>query len=95
MLHVSPDSVTAMVLLGRKPGFQNAVTAGWPSRASVSSAQRPSKNAASSSLCAMNDRARRLYESCGFQIEGVLRDEFHLGGQYVDDVLMARFLIVG
>lgn len=43
----------------------------------------------------INDRARRLYESCGFQIEGVLRDEFYLGGQYVDDVLMARFLIVG
>ena len=43
----------------------------------------------------INDRARRLYESCGFQIEGVLRDEFHLDGQYVDDVLMARFLIVG
>lgn len=42
-----------------------------------------------------NDRARRLYEACGFQIEGVLRDEFFLGGRYVDDVLMARFLIVG
>ena len=41
----------------------------------------------------INDRARRLYESCGFQIEGVLRDEFYLGGRYVDDVLMARFLI--
>jgi ribosomal protein S18 acetylase RimI-like enzyme len=39
-----------------------------------------------------NDRARRLYESCGFQIEGVLRGEFHLGDQYVDDVLMARVL---
>jgi ribosomal protein S18 acetylase RimI-like enzyme len=43
----------------------------------------------------INDRARRLYESCGFHTEGVLRDEFYLGGQYVDDVLMARFLIVG
>ena len=42
-----------------------------------------------------NDGARRLYESCGFQVEGVLRDEFHLGGRYVDDVLMARFLVVG
>jgi ribosomal protein S18 acetylase RimI-like enzyme len=42
-----------------------------------------------------NDAARRLYESCGFHVEGVLRDEFHLGGRYVDDVLMARFLIVG
>jgi ribosomal protein S18 acetylase RimI-like enzyme len=42
----------------------------------------------------INDRAGRLYESCGFHIEGVLRDEFHLGGRYVDDVLMARFLSV-
>ncbi len=39
-----------------------------------------------------NERARRLYESCGFQIEGVLREEFRLHGQYVDDVLMARVL---
>jgi ribosomal protein S18 acetylase RimI-like enzyme len=39
-----------------------------------------------------NDRARRLYESCGFRVEGVLRGEFHLGGRYVDDVLMARDL---
>ena len=46
-------------------------------------------------MLGIDDRARRLYESCGFQIEGVLRDEFYLGGQYVDDVLMARFLIVG
>jgi ribosomal protein S18 acetylase RimI-like enzyme len=40
----------------------------------------------------LNDRARRLYESCGFQVEGVLHDEFCLGGRYVDDVLMARVL---
>ena len=39
-----------------------------------------------------NDRARRLYESCGFQVEGVLHGEFHLRGRYVDDVLMARVL---
>jgi ribosomal protein S18 acetylase RimI-like enzyme len=39
-----------------------------------------------------NDRARRLYESCGFRVKGVLRGEFHLGGRYVDDVLMARDL---
>ena len=37
-----------------------------------------------------NHRARRLYESCGFQVEGVLREEFLLDGRYVDDVLMAR-----
>ena len=36
-----------------------------------------------------NERARRLYESAGFVVEGILREEFFLGGEYVDDVLMA------
>jgi ribosomal protein S18 acetylase RimI-like enzyme len=36
-----------------------------------------------------NHAARALYESCGFAVEGVLREEFRLGGRYVDDVLMA------
>jgi RimJ/RimL family protein N-acetyltransferase len=36
-----------------------------------------------------NERARRLYESAGFVVEGVLRDEFFLDGRYVDDILMA------
>jgi ribosomal protein S18 acetylase RimI-like enzyme len=39
-----------------------------------------------------NVAARRLYESCGFTIEGVLGEEFFLGGRYVDDVLMACML---
>jgi RimJ/RimL family protein N-acetyltransferase len=39
-----------------------------------------------------NERARRLYESAGFVVEGVLRDEFFLDGRYVDDVLMALLL---
>ena len=39
-----------------------------------------------------NVGARRLYERCGFVIEGVLRAEFLLGSRYVDDVLMARHL---
>jgi ribosomal protein S18 acetylase RimI-like enzyme len=39
---------------------------------------------------APNERARRLYERLGFQVEGVLRGEFMVGrGEYVDDVLMA------
>lgn len=39
-----------------------------------------------------NTAARRLYESCGFVAEAVLREEFLLAGRYVDDVLMARHL---
>ena len=39
-----------------------------------------------------NERARRLYESAGFVVEGVLREEFFLEGRYVDDVLMALVL---
>jgi ribosomal protein S18 acetylase RimI-like enzyme len=39
-----------------------------------------------------NAGARALYEASGFVVEGVLRDEFRLGGRYVDDVLMARAL---
>jgi ribosomal protein S18 acetylase RimI-like enzyme len=37
-----------------------------------------------------NDAARRLYERAGYEVEGVLRGEFHLEGRDVDDVLMAR-----
>ncbi len=39
-----------------------------------------------------NETALRLYESCGFETEGVLRGEFVLGGREIDDVLMARGL---
>jgi ribosomal protein S18 acetylase RimI-like enzyme len=42
----------------------------------------------------LNTAARRLYDRCGFQVEGVLREEFLLAGRYVDDVLMARQLVV-
>lgn len=39
-----------------------------------------------------NPTARQLYESCGFHIEGMLREEFFLSGRYVDDILMAASL---
>ncbi|MFF7184457.1 GNAT family N-acetyltransferase [Streptomyces sp. NPDC008222] len=39
-----------------------------------------------------NAPARRLYESEGFTVEGILPDEFLLDGEYVDDVLMGMFL---
>ncbi|MFB0619957.1 N-acetyltransferase family protein [Streptomyces sp. AGS-58] len=39
-----------------------------------------------------NTPARRLYESEGFAVEGVLPEEFCLDGTYVDDILMGRRL---
>lgn len=39
-----------------------------------------------------NERARKLYESLGFEVEGIQREEFFLEGRYVDDVLMALTL---
>jgi ribosomal protein S18 acetylase RimI-like enzyme len=39
-----------------------------------------------------NTPARKLYESEGFTVEGVLPGEFLLEGDYVDDVLMGRSL---
>ena len=41
-------------------------------------------------VLASNAPARRLYEACGFVVEGVFRDEFLLDGRFVDDVVMAR-----
>jgi ribosomal-protein-alanine N-acetyltransferase len=38
-----------------------------------------------------NDRARRLYESVGFRIEGVLREHVHFDGRFHDELLMALF----
>ena len=41
-------------------------------------------------VLAGNDAARKLYDSFGFEVEGILREEFLIDGRYVDDVLMAR-----
>jgi ribosomal protein S18 acetylase RimI-like enzyme len=39
-----------------------------------------------------NTAARALYERCGFEVEGILREEFFLDGRYVDDLLLALVL---
>jgi ribosomal protein S18 acetylase RimI-like enzyme len=41
-------------------------------------------------VLASNGPARRLYESAGFAVEGVLPGEFHIAGRYVDDIFMGR-----
>jgi ribosomal protein S18 acetylase RimI-like enzyme len=40
-----------------------------------------------------NRAARELYERCGFVVEGVQSEQFHLGGRYVDDILLALDLL--
>ncbi|MFD0279960.1 GNAT family N-acetyltransferase [Kitasatospora sp. NPDC127111] len=40
-----------------------------------------------------NAPARRLYEACGFVVEGSLTEEFLIDGRYVDDIWMARSLV--
>jgi ribosomal protein S18 acetylase RimI-like enzyme len=52
-------------------------------------AQRRGASKLSLRVLAPNVSARNLYESCGFAVEGVLRGEFVLDGELVDDVLMA------
>ena len=43
-------------------------------------------------VMAPNATARRLYEACGFVVEGILVGEFILNGRPVDDVLMTSRL---
>ncbi|MHA0856290.1 N-acetyltransferase family protein [Paenibacillus sp. CMAA1364] len=43
-------------------------------------------------VLATNPVASSFYKKCGFVQEGRLAKEFHVGGQYVDDIFMAYFL---
>lgn len=43
-------------------------------------------------VLAHNERAKRLYESCGFVVEGALRQEFLLDGRYTDDLFLAFYV---
>ncbi|MVT14244.1 MAG: GNAT family N-acetyltransferase [Euryarchaeota archaeon] len=39
-----------------------------------------------------NTNAIELYKKMGFEIEGIRKKQFKIEGEYVDDVLMAKFL---
>jgi len=60
--------------------------------AAVDEAGRRGARKVSLRVLAPNTRARSLYERCGFVVEGVLRGEFLLNGEYVDDLFMAVHL---
>lgn len=42
-----------------------------------------------------NDRAIHLYRGCGFEVEGVRSRHLYVHGQYVDELIMAKFLEPG
>jgi len=60
--------------------------------AAAAEARRRGARKLSLRVLATNTAAQRLYAACGFETEGVLREEFLLDGRYVDDWLMARLL---
>ncbi|MFF3347683.1 GNAT family N-acetyltransferase [Streptomyces sp. NPDC002779] len=61
-------------------------------RAAVAEARRRGARRLTLRVLGHNTPARKLYESEGFVVEGVLPEEFCLDGVYVDDVAMGRAL---
>jgi ribosomal protein S18 acetylase RimI-like enzyme len=93
---VTPLPSNAHVLqiqgLGVDPAYQGRGVGQALLEAAVEEARRRGARKLSLRVLGSNTTARRLYERCGFVVEGVLAEEFLLDGQYVDDVLMARRL---
>jgi ribosomal protein S18 acetylase RimI-like enzyme len=61
-------------------------------RAAADEARRRGARRLTLRVLGHNTPARKLYESEGFVVEGVLPEEFFLAGEYVDDVFMGRSL---
>ncbi|MGV9456035.1 N-acetyltransferase family protein [Streptomyces sp. NPDC003635] len=61
-------------------------------RAAVEEARRRGARRLTLRVLGHNAPARKLYESEGFVVEGVMPEEFFVGGAYVDDVVMGRSL---
>ncbi|MEV1064167.1 N-acetyltransferase [Streptomyces sp. NPDC050263] len=61
-------------------------------RAAAEEARRRGARRLTLRVLGHNAPARALYEAEGFTVEGILPEEFLLGGEYVDDVFMGRSL---
>ncbi|WP_330457361.1 GNAT family N-acetyltransferase [Streptomyces sp. NBC_00820] len=59
-------------------------------RAAIDSAREQGARRITLRVLGHNTPARGLYTAEGFEVEGVLPEEFLIGGTYVDDVLMGR-----
>ena len=75
--------------LGVDPAYQGRGVGQALLEAAAEEARRRGARKLSLRVLGSNTTARRLYERCGFAVEGVLAEEFLLNGHYVDDVLMA------
>ena len=89
----SHQHVLELAGLAVMPGWQRAGTGRRLVEAILDEARSRGALKLSLRVLSPNTTARRLYSTCGFEIEGTLRAEFLLGGRYVDDVLMARQLV--
>jgi RimJ/RimL family protein N-acetyltransferase len=88
----SSDHVLAVNGVAVDPSRQGRGIGRVLMEAAITEARRRGARRLTLRVFSPNERARRLYESVGFVVEGVLRDEFFLDGRYVDDVLMALVL---
>lgn len=89
---VSHAHVLELTGLAVDPAFVNRGVGRRLVEAAVTEARERGARKLTLRVLASNTGARRLYDTCGFEVEGVLREEFRLDGGYVDDVLMARQL---
>jgi len=89
------DHVVTVAGLAVEPGRQRQGIGAALVEAAAAEARGCGARRLTLRVLARNAGARRLYERAGFVVEGVLRGEFLLDGEYVDDVLMALDLSPG
>jgi len=87
----SNDHVWHVTGLGVDPAFEGRGVGRALMEALMEMARERGGSRMTLRVFAANERARRLYERLGFEVEGVLRGEFRLAdGELIDDVFMAR-----
>lgn len=86
----SADHVMALRGLDVDPAHQRRGVGRKLVEAAIDVATERGKRKLKSRVLGTNEASLALHRRCGFQVEGVLEDEFLLDGAFVDDVLLAR-----
>jgi ribosomal protein S18 acetylase RimI-like enzyme len=84
--------VQAIHGLAVAPDYQRRGVARRLLSAAVEEARKRGSRRLTLRVLATNQDARSLYAAVGFEVEGVLRGEFLIDGEYVDDIFMALVL---